>query len=241
MIIEDEKFFRESFERKLNSYQDIKVVGSVENTAEAKIMLSHLTPDIIFSDIRMPGQNGIEFLEYINHEIRNPLIYVLVSGFADFAYAKRAMQLGAFDIIEKPIVDEEFDDLIHRIRMVVKPSLQYKQALDTSLENTQMITKAKDWIINHLDIATLSNLSEYLQMNSSALSRKFKQEVGMTFIQYVTEERMKYSTQLLNNPLIRIQEIARILGYDDPRYFTEVFKRHFHMTPQQYRQNKDES
>ena len=104
-----------------------------------------------------------------------------------------------------------------------------------------MITKAKDWIINHLDIATLSNLSEYLQMNSSTLSRKFKQEVGMTFIQYVTEERMKYSTQLLNNPLIRIQEIARILGYDDPRYFTEVFKRHFHMTPQQYRQNRDKS
>lgn len=240
MIIEDEKFFRESFERKLNKFQDIKVVSSFENTKEAKVKLTQLVPDVIFSDIRMPGENGIEFLEYINHEIKQPVKYVLVSGYADFAYAKRAMQLGAFDFLEKPIVMEELEALIHRIRKEINPHYPYQPGQNNSIDDTQMMNKAKDWILNHLESATLDNLAQYLQMNSSALSRKFKKEAGMSFIQFVTQERMKYSKQLLNNPLIKIQEIAKILGYEDQRYFTEVFKKHFQLSPQRYRKIKDE-
>ncbi|MEC1522221.1 response regulator [Neobacillus niacini] len=240
MIIEDEKFFRESFERKLNKFQDIKVVSSFENTREAKVKLTQLVPDVIFSDIRMPGENGIEFLAYINHEIKQPVKYVLVSGYADFAYAKRAMQLGAFDFLEKPIVMEELEALIHRIRKEVNPHYLYQAGQNNSIDDSQMMNKAKDWILTHLEVATLDNLAQYLQMNSSALSRKFKKETGMSFIQFVTQERMKYSKQLLNNPLIKIQEIAKILGYEDQRYFTEVFKKHFQLSPQRYRQIKDE-
>ncbi|MEH7179305.1 response regulator transcription factor [Neobacillus vireti] len=240
MIIEDEKFFRESFERKLNKFQDIKVVSSFENTREAKVKLSQLVPDVIFSDIRMPGENGIEFLEYINHEIKQPVKFVLVSGFADFAYAKRALQLGAFDFLEKPIVLEELEALIHRIRKEINPNYLYRHDHENAMDDTQMMNKAKDWILTHLEVATLDNLAQYLQMNSSALSRKFKKEVGMSFIQFVTQERMNYSKQLLDNPLIKIQEIAKILGYEDQRYFTEVFKKHFQLSPQKYRQIKDE-
>ena len=222
MIIEDEKFFRESFERKLNKFQDINVVGSFENTRDAKLKLNQLVPDVIFSDIRMPGENGIEFLEYINHEIKQPVKYVLVSGYADFSYAKRAMQLGAFDFLEKPIMVDELEALIHRIRKEVNPHYLYQPGQPIAIDNTQVMNKAKDWILNHLEIATLDNLAQYLQMNSSALSRKFKKEAGMSFIQFVTQERMNYSKQLLNNPLIKIQEIARILGYASVLFYGSI-------------------
>jgi len=60
----------------------------------------------------------------------------------------------------------------------------------------------------------------------------------MTYIKYLTGVRMKRAALLLANPVLKVYEIGEMIGYLDQSYFTEIFKRHHGITPQDYRDRK---
>ena len=82
---------------------------------------------------------------------------------------------------------------------------------------------------------TLKELSDYVGMNENYFSDYFSKYVKMTFKQYLTELRIRYSKQLLLDRQYSMEDIAEAVGYNDVKYFLRVFKRVTGITPGEYR------
>lgn len=74
-------------------------------------------------------------------------------------------------------------------------------------------------------------------VNPSYLSRLFKAETGKPFSRYLIELRMKNAGQMLNNSDLKVSDVAICVGYNDVSYFIQTFKKHYGVTPEQYKKN----
>lgn len=82
---------------------------------------------------------------------------------------------------------------------------------------------------------TLRGLAERFHMHPDYLSRLFKRETGQNFVDYLTEFRLRKSRELIEEDRYKNYEIAAMVGYDDYRYFSQVFKKKLGMTINEYR------
>lgn len=100
-----------------------------------------------------------------------------------------------------------------------------------------MIQRAADYILLNLGHPiTLNQIAQSIGTNPSYLSRKFKQEVGMTITNYVNHRRIVLAKQYLSRPTPSITDIALMTGFNDLNYFIRVFKKLTGQTPLQFRQ-----
>ena len=99
LVVDDEIWIRERISKEIpwESVQ-AEVVGTAEDGQEALEMAEELEPDIIITDIRMPGFDGIELLRELRKKSLDIKV-ILLSGYNDFSYAKEAIKYGAFDYI----------------------------------------------------------------------------------------------------------------------------------------------
>ena len=72
--------------------------------------------DLIIADIRMPGMTGLELLEQIRREEISDAYFVILSGYAEFDYARRAMQNKCTEYLLKPVDRETLLKLLHKVR-----------------------------------------------------------------------------------------------------------------------------
>lgn len=99
-----------------------------------------------------------------------------------------------------------------------------------------MIRNAKDYIKANLGKPiTLSDIATHLGISAYHLSHIFSEESGFTMSSYLINARMEKAASMLNNPQIHISEAAYALGFEDPNYFSKVFRRHFGCSPVKYR------
>lgn len=82
---------------------------------------------------------------------------------------------------------------------------------------------------------SLRELSEQVYLTPSYLSSLFSKTMGMTVGQYITSARIKKACELLKDPEYKLYQVAELVGYDDPKYFTRLFKKKTGMTPSEYR------
>ncbi|MDF2723674.1 MAG: hypothetical protein K0Q59_3349 [Paenibacillus sp.] len=98
------------------------------------------------------------------------------------------------------------------------------------------ITLAIAFIREHLDKSlTLQHVAKHVHLNPNHFSEVFKRETGMTYIEFVTKERMQKAMELLNETPAKISEVARLVGYEDVKYFSQLFKKTFGKTPSECR------
>lgn len=101
LVIDDNKITVQAIVQATNwQALDCYVAGMGYNGAEGLELLEKLKPDIVITDIRMPGYSGLEMMETM---IKKGLdsSYIIISGFSDFEYARKAIQLGASDYLVK--------------------------------------------------------------------------------------------------------------------------------------------
>lgn len=100
-----------------------------------------------------------------------------------------------------------------------------------------LINQARDYIYDNYDDINLdiNAICEYLNVSSSYFSRLFKKEVNATCIEYITTLRMDKAKELLDNTSMKIYEIAKRIGYENPYYFSYNFKKRTGLKPTQYR------
>ena len=107
MIVEDEPDIAEGLkyliERMGYSYF---VTGIFYNGQDGVNQVVQQKPDIIITDIRMPGMDGLEMIQKIQNVMQN-CNFIVLSGYADFAYAREALRLGVQDYLTKPVDEEE--------------------------------------------------------------------------------------------------------------------------------------
>jgi len=90
---------------------------------------------------------------------------------------------------------------------------------------------------NYRDI-TLGKVSSFVHLSPYYFSRLFKNEVGCTFIEYVTNLRLEQAKKMLKSTSDSVVDIARKIGYSEPGYFSKVFKKKFGISPNEYRKNE---
>ena len=83
---------------------------------------------------------------------------------------------------------------------------------------------------------SLNALAEQFFLHPNYLSRLFKEKTGKNFVEYLTEVRMEKVMELLDGTEDKIADICAMAGYDNPRYFSKVFKQYTGMTPSEYRE-----
>ena len=114
LVAEDEFGAREQIKLLVGRFQEFRLVGEADNGDSALELLGKLQPDLILTDIRMPGKNGLDLLRKAA-EVSPGTEGVIISGYSDFEYAQSAIQLGCRDYILKPISPKKFQSMMEKM------------------------------------------------------------------------------------------------------------------------------
>ena len=104
LLVDDEPFILQGIKMLIDWEQEgFEIAGMAANGKEAIAFLEQEEVDLIIADIRMPEMTGLELLETIKREKLSNAYFVILSGYADFEYARRAMQNECTEYLLKPI------------------------------------------------------------------------------------------------------------------------------------------
>ncbi len=92
-----------------------EIVGEAQDGVTSFSVIRETMPDLVICDIRMPGLNGLELIERVNREINPAPKFILLSGYNDFTYAQKALQLGTLGYLTKPLDSEELENELMRV------------------------------------------------------------------------------------------------------------------------------
>jgi two-component system response regulator YesN len=125
------------------------------------------------------------------------------------------------------------------------------RTLSQTMENEQMesssfiISMINSYTEEHLDEElSLTTLSKIVHLNANYLSRLYKQITGVCLTDYITDIRIARAKQLLQKSFLRVHEISKHVGFENPAYFSRVFRKQAGMSPQEFREavkNKDQT
>jgi len=90
----------------------------------------------------------------------------------------------------------------------------------------------------YLNGININDISEKLEVTSSYLSKLLKKETGVSFIDYLTNMRMKKAMYIMEDPTIKIYDVAELVGYSNQHYFCRAFKRAVGFSPTEYKRGK---
>ncbi|MDO4272206.1 MAG: response regulator [Eubacteriales bacterium] len=107
LVVDDEPKVRRGVSRLIEACPDkYEFMGSCSDADGVIDFLGRMVPDVIVTDIRMPNQDGLELINHLKHRYHN-LDFIILSGYGDFEYAKKALQYQVFDFLLKPLKADE--------------------------------------------------------------------------------------------------------------------------------------
>lgn len=232
MIVDDEKWVRTALRHTIEtSEMPLTVLMECSDGQEALTWLEHDQVDLVFADIRMPSMDGLTLVKKLREQ-GNRQDVVLITVYNDFEFAQEALRLGVVDYLLKPVQAED-------ISACVQKWLKRKEPLEllTAMpKRPEVIEKVLEFIaITPLSAVSLTAASHYVHLTPSYLSGLFKQHMAITFVEYLTEVRMREAKKLLRNTTLPVAEIAARLAYSDVAYFSNSFKREASLSPSEYR------
>lgn len=150
LIVDDEEWTRISLRKQADwKALGIELAGEARNGISAMELIRERKPHIVITDIRMPAMDGIQLMELLHAEFPHVLI-IVISGYSDFEYARKALSFGAFEYILKPIETEPLmsaleravDKLLHeRERQADYVDLYRKANLSELLSKEKVLTR----------------------------------------------------------------------------------------------------
>lgn len=128
----------------------LELAGFASNGIEALALLKREHPDILITDIRMPGCDGLDLIRRA-HEICPDLQIVIISGYANFSYAQTALKYGVYDYLLKPINKEELCETLQKIKVKIEEMRQEEAAHeDTKRHQKEDARKLRQLMIERL-------------------------------------------------------------------------------------------
>lgn len=223
-------------------------VLTAQDANTAKHILEKNAVDMILCDIEMPGESGLELVEYVR-EVYPSTECVMVTCHADFNYVKKSIKLNVVDYILKPIDYDELDEMMLRFMQRHPASAEVENITEKPWENgtedpavretaltQERIERVKQYIDEHIqEKIKMEDLAKRVYINEQYLMRIFKQQTGQTILEYITERRIVIASGLLKNTSYPLNYIANMVGCENYSYFTKMFKRSTGYTPREYR------
>ncbi len=260
LIAEDVRLIRLTLERSIPwSDLGIELLGSAENGEEALVRMEQEVPDLLLTDIGMPGMSGLELIEAARS--RFPDIKCLIlSGLNEFEHARQAIKLQVLEYVLKPLDPSELEEVFARAVAELDKERGERRELELagrttkeklphlsgalqpdewsgSLKKVKLAEQALEVMnvgFRKRDFA-LSDVAAAVGLSERYLNRLFKEVTGTTINHMIIRLRMEEAARLLKDPLAKIYEICDRIGYADQDHFRESFKKQFGLTPTEYR------
>jgi two-component system response regulator YesN len=259
VIVDDEEWVRKLL-KKLIPWEELGLAfaGEAASGSAALELCAATRPAIVVTDIRMPGIDGVVLMREVR-EVSPDSLVVVVSGYDEFDYAREALRYGAVGYLLKPVEESELRDVlasavatiekrelsrnryrtaraeVRRLRSVI---IRDGAARDEGPEPPcrTLAERAKAVIRGDLTVQrTLASIAEELGVSERHLSATFKAETGIGLSRFSTAVRVERAKELLAEPSLKVVDIAAMLGYADPHYFSRVFKKEVGVSPESFR------
>ena len=257
LIVDDEIFSRDAVMESIDWYKYGLEVSGTATGEEALERMSADPAEILMTDIRMPGMDGLQLIAELHRRDIWPGIIVL-SSFNEFDLVRSAMQLGAEDYLFKPTmmpddildavlkVKKRYEDravqggyrenrendgsLLERtVRQVIAERRKTQEKSGNNERLKREVREALEYIAGHLGDRELllSKVAAHVGMSKTYFSRLFKESMGETFVNYVTGLRMECARRLYLETDMKVYEIAELVGYSDWHYFYSLYRKTF--------------
>lgn len=240
LLVDDERTILDGISSIVNwENQGVILSGTANNGVEALDFIKKHQPDIVISDIMMPGLDGIQLLQK-TFKIYPLIKFILLSGYSEFEYAQQAMGYGVKHYLLKPsnedIISQALEEVVSELELQKNQELLFKFQDKKDQSYSDIIMQMIDAIESQLGnpLLTLQLIaSEELYMNADYLGKQFKKEVGQGFSTFVRNKRIEKALQIIEEERsIRVYELAERLGFgDNPQYFSQIFKKITGYTP----------
>lgn len=255
LIVDDEPRTRQGLKNMLESWSGGRYeVLTAEHAPQAMELLAKEPVVLLISDIRMPEISGLSLVERLSAveaegeagAAYRPAV-ILISGYAEFEYAQQAIQLGVVNYLLKPIRREKLIDTVERAlqigeersRATLLARMMDRKLIEAAGELNSVVEPVKEalrYVEEHLHQGLgLRDAAQHVHLNPSYFSVLFKEQMGMTFIEYVTRLRIQKAKELLLQTKLPVGEIAERVGYQTTKYFNKVFKEYEGHSPGSYR------
>ncbi len=212
------------------------VAGTAGNGEDGLRMIEVHRPDLVISDIKMPGMSGLEMLHRAS---RDGMQVIFITGYQEFEWAREAVKLGAVDFILKPVDDAELIRAVHKAsaRMAAPIAPEEQQAAPGPAQKLSFLVKnVLAYLQEHYcEDLTLQTLAEVFYVHPAYLSTVVKKETGRNFIHILTDLRMEKAKKLLRDPMVPIKDVSFACGFHDYAYFYQAFKKSVGQAPGEYR------
>lgn len=232
LVVDDEPLIAEGICYLIKKMDvDYEIVDFAMSAEEALKKMQETNFDFCFSDINMPDMDGLELIKLSQekHLCRN---YCIISGHADFEYARQAIRLGVKDYLLKPINKDIILEMLQRFDLSYKIRLSMK-SVDNPYVKQMLDILSEEYMTD----ISLADIADRININPDYAGRLFKSCTNFTYSEYLNRYKLdKIIRSIKNDPRTNFEQLALSNGFCEIRNFYRVFKKIFHMTPGEYRE-----
>lgn len=252
VIVEDEELIRTGLEYMIDWIgMDCTLSGVAKDGVEGLKMIGDKHPDVVITDIRMPGMDGIEMIRQAQR--KDHFRTIILTGYSDFEYAKSAIKLKVSDYLLKPVDERQLKMVISAIHEEIENNQTYLQIMELTKNKTMQeleswsIYRCRDsgqnsYVMRTINMIceqyagklTIESAAEELGISISYLSRKLKEYTDQTFLDILNKYRIQKAVNLLRDGKWRVYEIAEQVGFSEYKYFCSVFRKYTGMSPTEF-------
>ena len=252
LVVEDNKELR-FFLRKLFA-QNFNVVEAADG-AEGFAQAQKYIPDLIISDVMMPGTDGIEMAKQLRANMATSHIpLILLTAKATIENKLEGLELGVDDYITKPFsaayLEARVENLLSqrdKLRSIYcehlladEPEEEMTEAPDISPNDRKFMDRLLELMEKNMDNGDLvvDDFVREMAVSRSVFFKKLKVLTGLAPIEFIKEMRIKRAASYIESGEYNMTQIAYMVGINDPRYFSKCFKQRYNMTPTEYKEMK---
>lgn len=246
-MVEDEDIIRKGLMFMMNWVEyGCTVVSEAVNGKDGLEKIAEFHPDIVITDVKMPFLDGIEMLKKSIEEYGFEAI--IISGYSEFDYAKEAVSLGVTEYLLKPLDMALLGNALRKsaARIAEKGEMQAFRKSRKTAEETDILLadvanqnhrskygkEMLDYINRHFsEKISISDLCGRLNVSATYLNAKFKEETNYTFNDFLNRYRILQAVKMLKDGEMKVYEIAEAVGFQDYKYFIQVFKKYIGCSP----------
>ena len=242
VLIEDHpdvaEYIQQILSKDYNIYKCFDGISGIEKVFE-------IIPDIIITDVMMPGKNGFEVTKILKNDERSSHIpVILLTARATQEDKLQGLDAGANAFLQKPFDKKELlirIEKLHHERNLMVEKLKFQ--LNDHVENVNshatmsleeiFLDKISSYVEQNLSNPDLSvsELGEYMSLSHTQTYRKIKALTDLTPTLFIRTIRLKRALELLKAGEMNVAEVAFKVGFKDPNYFSRVFLMEFGITP----------
>ena len=247
LIVEDNEDLRNFLKEVFSAIYDVEVA---EDGITGLEKVRSFLPDVVISDIMMPRMSGIELCSKIKNNFDTCHIpVILLTAKTALEHKFEGLRIGADDYISKPfnvrLLVLRCNNLVnsHKIlqsKFIQQPDLIHQQQVATNAVDKDFVEKATKIVEANLDKNEfdVNIFAMEMGLSRSSLFNKLKGVTGLTPNNFISNIRLKKAAEmLLNNPELKISDVAYTLNFSSPRYFNKCFKDLFGYAPADYRKS----